>query len=205
MTAISLKLVLATQNQYKIKEVKAALRGLHIQILTLPRQNKKLRETGQTLEENAIQKAKAVFKLTGLPSLADDSGLEVDYLEGAPGVNSSRYAGKNATYLDNNLRLLKELKTVPARRRRARFRCVLALALSEKRIDLVQGRISGLILSEMRGKNGFGYDPVFYVKKYNRTLAQLSLKEKNKVSHRGRALRKLKSLLLGLTKNSSLT
>jgi XTP/dITP diphosphohydrolase len=189
-------LVLATGNQDKIKEIKAALKGLDIQILTLPKNKSgRLKETGRTLAENALQKAGAVFKMTGLPSLADDTGLEVDYLNGAPGVRSSRFAGPKATYLDNNLKLLKKLEGVPLRERKARFRCVLALVLNKNDHYLVQACVSGIIAKQMRGKNGFGYDPLFYLPRFKKTFAQMTLTEKNKISHRGRALRKLRRLL----------
>ena len=195
-----MKLVLATGNQDKIKEIKAALKGLDVQILTLPKNKSgRLRETGQTLAENALQKAGAVFKMTGLPSLADDTGLEVDYLNGAPGVRSSRFAGPKATYLDNNLKLLKKLEGVPLRERKARFRCVLALVLNKNDHYLVQACVSGVIAKTGRGQNGFGYDPVFYLPRFKKTFAQMTLAEKNKVSHRGRALRRLRRLLEMLT------
>ncbi len=191
-----MKLVLATGNQDKIREIKAALKGLPVKILTLPKtKSDKLRETGKTLEQNALQKAIAVFKMTGFPSLADDTGLEVDYLNGAPGVKSSRFSGPQATYLENNLKLLKKLEGVPLKNRKARFRCVLALVLSSRKHYLVEGYVSGLIIREMKGKNGFGYDPVFYLPQFKKTFAQMSLAQKNKISHRGRALRKLRRLL----------
>ncbi len=191
-----MQLVLATQNQDKIREIKAALKGLPIEILVLPKtRSSKLKETGQTLERNALQKARAIFKMTGLPSLADDTGLELEYLKGAPGVRSSRYAGHHASYLDNNLKLLKKLQGVPLRNRRARFRCVLALVLNEDQHYIVEACVSGLIAKQRRGEHGFGYDPVFYLPRYKKTFAQMTLREKNKISHRGKALRRLRRLL----------
>jgi len=185
-----MKLVLATQNKDKVKEIKNLLSDLKIQILTLDKFKpiSKLKETGQTLEENALQKADQVYKLTKLPVLADDSGLEVDYLKGKPGVRSSRFAGEKATYLDNNLKLLKLLKNVPFRKRKARFRCVMALMLSDKKAKFLEGNISGYIATERKGKSGFGYDPLFYIPKLQKTFAQLSLKQKNEISHRAKAL-----------------
>jgi XTP/dITP diphosphohydrolase len=195
-----LKLVLATQNLDKIKEIRVALKGLGLKILTLPRSKSgKLKETGKTLEQNALQKAKAVFKKTGLPILADDTGLEVDYLNGVPGVKSSRYAGSQASYLDNNLKLLRKLEGVPLRERKARFRCVLALVLDDRHRYLVQACVSGLIARKRKGRTGFGYDPVFYLPKFKKTFAQMSLSQKNKISHRGRALQRLRKLLQKLT------
>ena len=191
-----MKLVLATQNQDKIKEIRVALKGLGLKILTLPRSKSgKLKETGKTQEQNALQKAKAVFKKTGLPALADDTGLEVGYLNGAPGVKSSRYARSQASYLDNNLKLLRKLEGVPLWERKARFRCVLALELDDRRRYLVEACVSGLIARKIKGKNGFGYDPVFYLPKFKKTFAQMSLLQKNRISHRGRALQRLRRLL----------
>ena len=196
-----MKLVLATQNKDKVKEIKNLLSDLKIQILTLDKFKpiSKLKETGQTLEENALQKADQVYKLTKLPVLADDSGLEVDYLKGKPGVRSSRFAGEKATYLDNNLKLLKLLKNVPFRKRKARFRCVMALMLSDKKAKFLEGNISGYIATERKGKSGFGYDPLFYIPKLQKTFAQLSLKQKNEISHRAKALEKVKKYLQSLT------
>ena len=198
-----MKLVLVTQNKDKVKEIKNFLSGLKIQILTLDnfKLNSTLKETGRTLEENALQKAEQVFRLTKLPSLADDSGLEVEYLKGKPGVRSSRFAGEKATYLDNNLKLLRLLKNVPAQKRKARFRCVMALKLNERKVKLLDGKISGYIATERKGKSGFGYDPIFYIPKLKKTFAQLSLKQKNQISHRAQALQKVKKYLQKLIKN----
>ncbi len=196
-----MRLVLATQNKDKVREIKSFLSGLKIQILTLDdfQNNFKIKETDKTLEENAILKADAVYKLTKLPTLADDSGLEVQYLKGKPGVRSSRFAGEKATYSDNNLKLLKLLKGVPVKQRKAQFRCVMALKVSENKIKLLEGKVSGYIATELKGKNGFGYDPVFYIPKLKKTFAQLSLKQKNKISHRAKALQKVKKYLQSFT------
>jgi len=198
-----MKLVLATQNKDKVREIKNFLSGLKIQILTLDnfKLNSTLKETGQTLEANALQKAEQVYRLTKLPVLADDSGLEVEFLKGKPGVRSSRFAGEKATYLDNNLKLLKLLKNVPFRKRKARFRCVMALKLNQEQIKLLEGEISGYIATERKGKSGFGYDPVFYIPRLKKTFAQLSLKQKNQISHRAKALEKVKKYLRKLIKS----
>ncbi|MCI0530972.1 MAG: RdgB/HAM1 family non-canonical purine NTP pyrophosphatase [candidate division Zixibacteria bacterium] len=190
-----MKLVLATRNRDKIREIKQALKGLPVAVSTLPKSKSRLRETGKTLEENALQKARQVFRQTRLPSLADDSGLEVDFLKGAPGVKSSRFAGKNATYFRNCVKLLERMQSVPVAKRKAKFRCVLALVLSPGEYFLAEGILSGRILDKMQGKMGFGYDPVFYLPARKRTLAQLSLTEKNRISHRGRALAMLRPRL----------
>lgn len=196
-----MKLVLATQNKDKVREIKSFLSGLKIQVLTLDnfKLNSKLKETGKTLEENALQKAEQVYRLTKLSVLADDSGLEVEYLKGKPGVRSSRFAGEKATYLDNNLKLLRLLKNVPAQKRKAHFRCVMALKLSETQVKFLEGKIPGSIATERKGKSGFGYDPVFYIPKLKKTFAQLSLKQKNQISHRAKALEKVKKYLQSLT------
>lgn len=171
-----------------------------IEILILPKtRSGKLKETGKTLEQNALQKARTVYKMTGLPSLADDTGLEVEHLKGAPGVKSSRYAGQEASYLNNNLKLLKKLQGVPSRNRKARFRCVLALVLNQNQHYLVEACVAGLIAKERRGQGGFGYDPVFYLPRFKKTFAQMALREKNKISHRGKALRRLRRLLVKVT------
>jgi len=190
------KLVLATRNRDKVREIKRALEDLDIEILSLldfP-EMPEIVEDGKTFEENALKKARAVAQFTGLPALADDSGLEVDYLGGAPGVFSSRFAGEKATYEDNNLKLLELLRGVPLEKRRARFRCVLALVNGES-TQVVEGRCEGFITEEPRGEGGFGYDPIFYSPELGKTFAEVGSDLKNKVSHRGRALRKMKEVL----------
>jgi len=197
-----MKLVLATQNKGKIREIKSILSGLKIHISNLAsfKKNIKLKETGKTLEENALQKAEQVYRLTKLPSLADDSGLEVVYLKGKPGVRSSRFAGEKATYLDNNLKLLKLLKNVPYQKRKAQFRCVMAFKLNENKVKTFEGKMTGCIATERKGNRGFGYDPVFYIPNLKKTFAQLSLRQKNKISHRAKALHKVKKYLQELIK-----
>ena len=156
-------------------------------------------EDGATFEENACKKAEHYSRLApGKLVLADDSGLEVDALNGAPGVYSSRFAGENATYDDNNLKLLTLLAGVPPEKRTARFRCVLALALGPADVRVVEGKIEGVITDQPRGTNGFGYDPIFYIPNLKKTLAALSTAEKNQISHRGQALKKLSELLAQL-------
>jgi len=150
-----------------------------------------VKEDASTFKENAIKKARTAAAMTGKLALADDSGLEVEVLGGEPGVFSARYAGKQADYQENNLKLLRKLNGVPFSRRRATFRCFIVLANPEKIIKVVEGKCSGYILSEMRGKRGFGYDPLFYYPPYKKTFAELLPGEKNKVSHRYRALIKM--------------
>ena len=192
------KLVLATNNQDKIREIRELLTGLKIEILTADDFDDfpEIEETGATLEENAILKAEGIYRATGLPALADDSGLEVDFLGGAPGVFSSRYAGPGCTYDDNNRKLLKELAGVPKEKRMARFRCVIAVCFGHEDTETAEGTVNGYIAEKKsESPNGFGYDPVFYYPPLGKTFADLSLNDKNQVSHRGQALRQARKLL----------
>jgi XTP/dITP diphosphohydrolase len=190
------QLVLATHNPHKIQEIRAIMEDLGLEILTatdfptIP----PLHEDGSTLEENALKKARTVFQATKLPILADDSGLEVFYLAKRPGVLSARYAGPQASYADNNKKLLDELKGVPPRRRNAQFRCVIAF-VTENGEQTVEGVTEGMIIEAPRGSSGFGYDPIFRPAGYGQTYAEMSSELKNKISHRAKALERGKSLL----------
>ncbi len=155
-----------------------------------------IEETGATLEENAVLKAKAVAEYCDLPALADDSGLEVDALNGAPGVYSSRYAGENCTYRDNNEKLLRELQGIPPDRRAARFHCVIAIAWDTESIDTAEGKAEGFITETITEGKGFGYDPVFYYPPKEKRFSEMTLEEKNQVSHRGLALQEARSLIM---------
>jgi XTP/dITP diphosphohydrolase len=200
-----MKIVLATNNKHKIKEIKDILFDPKLEILTLNDfpDFPKIEETGKTLEENAILKAKAIYRvaslttsqLTKLISLADDSGLEVDALDGAPGVFSSRFAGEHCSYKDNNVKLLSLMENIPWEKRGATFVCVVAIAKDLENIKTVRGEVRGIIAHEEKGENGFGYDPVFYLPELGKTFAQLPFKEKNKRSHRALAFRKAKELI----------
>jgi XTP/dITP diphosphohydrolase len=191
------RIVLATNNRHKIKEIKDILSGLAAEILTLEDfpGAPQVVETGETLEENAVLKAEAICRFTGLPSLADDSGLEVDMLCGAPGVLSSRFAGEHCSYADNNRKLLRLMADVPQDRRTARFVCVVAWVKDPEHIITLKGEVEGIIALKERGENGFGYDPVFYLPDLNKTFAQLSFQEKNRISHRARAFGKAGDLI----------
>jgi XTP/dITP diphosphohydrolase len=191
------KIVLATNNEHKIKEIKNILSDLPVEILTLQDFSgfPKVKETGKTLEENAILKAKTIYKFTKLPSVADDSGLEVDALDGAPGVLSSRFAGEGCSFQDNNIKLLQLMEKVPWEKRGAKFVCMVALAEDMNHIATVRAEVKGIIASEERGKNGFGYDPLFFIPSLGKTFAQLSSEEKNKISHRAGAFIKAKELI----------
>jgi XTP/dITP diphosphohydrolase len=185
-----MKLVIATRNKHKLEEIRAifSVPGLEIvSALDYP-DVPDVVEDGATFEANAIKKAVTLAKATGLWALADDSGLEVDALGGAPGVHSARYAGEPASYPANNRKLLKNLEG--AKDRRARFRCVIALAGPDGRVRTVDGRCEGTIGFEERGQRGFGYDPLFIPDGHTQTFAELESDAKHAISHRGRALRK---------------
>jgi XTP/dITP diphosphohydrolase len=197
MGNVRMKLVLATKNRDKTREIKRLLEGLPITVLTFkdfpgfP----EIEETGETLIENAILKARGIAEFTGVAAMADDSGIEVDALDGAPGVYSSRYAGPGCTYDDNNRKLLSELRGIPAEKRSARFRAVIAVAWDAQNIDTVEGTAEGFITETRSGQSGFGYDPVFYYPPAGKTFAEMTLDEKNEVSHRGKALAKARDLI----------
>ena len=154
-------------------------------------------ETGVTYAENATLKAEAYARLSGLPTLADDSGLEVDGLDGEPGVRSARYAGEDATDDDRIAFLLQKLNNIPKEMWTARFRCVIALTRPDAPVELYEGRCEGVITDRPRGASGFGYDPLFYIPDMDRTMAELSFDEKNRVSHRGRASQSVIAALRG--------
>jgi XTP/dITP diphosphohydrolase len=185
------KMLLATKNRGKARELKMLLRELPIE-LVLPEElgiSAEVDESGATFEENAKIKATALAKRSGLLSLADDSGLEVDALGGEPGPLSARYAGEGASDKERVDYLLAKLKGVPREKRTARFRCVIAIATPEGKVELCFGECQGLITFGPRGERGFGYDPVFYFPGLDKTMAELPLEVKNKVSHRGAAAR----------------
>ena len=184
--------VLATANRDKAAEIEAIL-GPGVGLVTRPDSVDDIDETGETLEENARLKAKALVDATGRPAIADDTGLEVRALDGRPGVHSARFAGPNATYADNVARLLREMKGVADRR--ARFRTVALALWPDGREVVAEGAVDGTIVHEARGANGFGYDPVFEPDGTGRTFAEMSADEKNAVSHRGRAFGALAEML----------
>jgi XTP/dITP diphosphohydrolase len=186
-------IVVASGNKGKVAEIAAALAALPVRVLSLAEVGAlaEAEETGQTFEANAVLKATHYSLLTGKPCLADDSGLEVDALGGEPGVYSARYAGEDADDASNNRKLLAELAAVPLQRFSARFRCVLAYVAPEGVLLTAEGSCEGQILFEPRGEGGFGYDPLFYLPSLGKTMAELSVAEKNAVSHRGQALRNM--------------
>jgi len=192
-----MELVLASRNRDKIGEIRHILNGISVTIWTFldfpgfP----EVEEVGDTLAENALLKAQAICDYTGKPALADDSGLEVDALGGAPGVYSARYAGIDVTYEDNNKKLLRELEGVPEEARTARFRCVLALVEPGGTRRTVEGVCEGHIVGGTRGTGGFGYDPLFVPEGETRTFAEMPAAQKNRISHRYRALKQARELL----------
>ena len=192
-----MKIVIASNNRHKLNEIREILKDLKAQILTLRDfpNFRKPEETGKTLEENAILKAKACYNFTRLPSVADDSGLEVDGLNRAPGVISARFSGPGSTYRQNNMKLLRLMNHLPRGKRDATFRCVVAIAFDPNNIQVVEGKVRGMITEEEIGAYGFGYDPVFYCPRVKKTFAQLTPEEKNRVSHRSVAFRKAKKII----------
>jgi len=191
------QIVLASGNPGKIKEIQTILKD-HPIVAQSEFNVEEAEETGSTFVENAIIKARNAALQCNLPAIADDSGLVVDALKGAPGVISARYAGVGASDQDNLLKLLKDLEGIPAEQRTARFVCVIVLMrhANDPLPIIAQGTWEGRILTESVGENGFGYDPVFFVPQYNQTLAQMPAELKNKISHRFKALMKLKDFLL---------
>lgn len=186
-------LVIATTNQNKLKEFKEILKDLNIEVRSLADFGPipEIIEDGKTFDDNAYKKAWYTARYLGLPAIADDSGLVVDALDGAPGVYSARYAGENATDAENVTKLLSELDGVE--NRKAHFQCVLSIAVPSGPALTYEGDCEGIIIDERRGDNGFGYDPIFYFEEYNKTFAELSSEEKHRVSHRGKALAQVKA------------
>jgi XTP/dITP diphosphohydrolase len=191
------RIVLATKNKGKIREFSRMFEKFDAEVLTiadipdLP----DVVEDGDTFEANARKKAETISRVTGLPALADDSGLEVDALGGKPGVYSARFAGADATDEENNAKLVSLLRDIPEKQRQARFVSVLALATPDDETLLVRGTCEGQIVLEPKGENGFGYDPHFFLPDKQRTMAELAPEEKNRISHRGAAVRQLESVL----------
>ncbi|MEI6609475.1 MAG: XTP/dITP diphosphatase [Deltaproteobacteria bacterium] len=192
-----MKLVFATKNEGKVKEIKEMFEGMNIDLISLNHYNHvpEISEDGNNFFENALKKAKIVSEFTGETVLADDSGLQVDILNGQPGIYSARYAGDEATDEKNNNKLLAKLKDVPLNKRSASFFCSLVLYKKDGNYEAFEGRWDGKIIDERRGENGFGYDPIFFVPELKLTAAELPPAIKNKVSHRGQAFAKLKKVL----------
>ena len=198
--AKSQKLLVATGNPGKLREVSSILQGMPFDVMSLEDVGVSMtvEETGTTFVDNAILKAEAYCASAGMLTLADDSGLVVDALGGRPGVLSARYGGEGLTDEQRVELLLREMADVPWEKRTARFRCVIALAWPEGRLETVEGVVEGIIQYEPEGTNGFGYDPVFHLPEWGSTMAQLATPDKNRISHRGQAVRKAAKLLMEL-------
>lgn len=191
------RFIVATRNKGKIKEIEEILDGFPFKVISMEDAGicRDIDEHGGSFKENALIKAEEVFGITGEMVMADDSGLETDYLNGGPGIYSSRFAGMDATDEDRNNKLLELLKGVPFEKRRARFVCAIAVITPENGCFTVEGTCDGYIAFAPEGENGFGYDPIFYVPQYNMTTAQMRPEQKHMISHRGKALRLMRSEL----------
>ena len=196
------KLLIATHNQGKLNEYRELLADLELTVVNLDEAgiDFDVEETGETFTENAVLKAQTYAKATKLWTWADDSGLEVDALDGRPGVYSARYAGPEATDEERYCKLLDELKTYPDEQRTARFRCVVALATPEGHVETTSGAVEGVILDKPRGNNGFGYDPIFFMPELDASMADLEPEMKNRISHRGKAATSAKAVLRKMLK-----
>jgi non-canonical purine NTP pyrophosphatase, rdgB/HAM1 family len=194
------KIVFATTNEGKVKEIKEILGDFPIEVVSMKEMGitADIEENGTTFEENSLIKARVLAKLTGLPALADDSGLEVDYLNGEPGIYSARYLGRDTDYDYKNNYIIDKLSGAKGEDRSARFVCVISLVLPDGREFVERGVVEGLIGYEQKGENGFGYDPIFYLPEYGKTSAELPPWEKNNISHRGKALTAMKKLIVTL-------
>lgn len=192
-----MKLVVATRNRKKLLEIKEILKGIDLTLLSLDayKNSPKVIENGKTFKENAVKKAVKLVRFTGELCLGEDSGLCVDALDGAPGIYSARFSGRDKSDIKNNLKLLRLLKDLPWAKRKAHYVCAVALADKQGLVGVVEGRCNGLIAFEPKGSAGFGYDPVFYIPKYKKTFAQLGEKIKHKMSHRYHALEKAKRII----------
>ncbi|MBQ8281759.1 MAG: XTP/dITP diphosphatase [Lachnospiraceae bacterium] len=192
------KILFATTNQGKLKEIRSILADLDCEIVSLKDAGitTQVEENGTTFEENAKIKATAFAKESGLITLADDSGLEVDYMDKAPGVYSARFLGEDTSYDVKNMHIIDKLSTAKEEERTARFVCAICCAMPDGTVYETKGVIEGMIAYEPAGENGFGYDPIFYVPEFGKTTAQLSPEQKNKISHRGLALEAMKNKLV---------
>ena len=197
------KIILASNNLKKIKEIKEILKGLPYEVYSLKDMNIdiEVEEAGLTFEENAKKKAKEIHeyllnkKNSDFIVLSDDSGLEVDCLNGAPGIYSARYAGEHGNDYNNNVKLLEDMKAFKGDDRSARFVCVIAVVFEDGNVKTVRGEVEGRIIEELKTEGGFGYDPLFFYNGFNKTFGEATPEEKNEISHRGNALKKLKEIL----------
>ena len=191
------RIIFATGNEGKMKEIRMILADLGVPVVSMKEAgvSADIVEDGKTFAENAAIKARAIMELTGEIVMADDSGLEIDYLDKAPGIYSARFAGEDTSYDVKNCILLDKLEGIPDEERTARFVCAVAAAFPDGSVETVRGTIEGTIAKEMLGENGFGYDPIFYVPEYGCTTAQMDPDKKNELSHRGNALRAMHRII----------
>ena len=191
------RIIFATSNEGKMKEIRMILADMNVEVVSLKDAGitTEIEENGTTFEENAIIKAKAIMELTGEIVLSDDSGLEVDYMDKAPGVYSARFMGEDTSYDIKNQYIIDKLKDAKEEERTARFVCAIACAFPDGEVVTRRGTIEGVIAHEISGTNGFGYDPIFYVPEYGCTTAELNPDHKNEISHRGKALKEMKEVL----------
>lgn len=191
------KIIFATKNKGKIKEINAIMSDMNVEVISMEEAgiNVDVVEDGTTFQKNAIKKACEIMEISGFITMADDSGLEIDYLDKAPGVYSARYMGEDTPYDIKNSKILDIMKDVPEEKRTARFVSVIATAIPGGKIVTTKGTIEGIIGYEIKGENGFGYDPIFFVPEYGMTTAEMAPEQKNSISHRGKALRLMKDEL----------
>lgn len=191
------RIIFATTNKNKVREVNMMMKDFQVELLTMGEAgiNVDIVEDGTTFEENAIIKAKTIMEMTGEIAIADDSGLEVDYLDGAPGIYSARFLGEDTSYDVKNNYIIEKLKDVKGKDRSVRFVCAMAVAFPDGEVLTCKGTIEGVIAYEQKGKNGFGYDPIVYVPEYEMTTGEMAPELKNSISHRGKALEQMKEIL----------
>lgn len=192
-----MELLVATRNPGKVREIRKALKGLGLRIRSLRdfRGVPEIEEDGKSFTENALKKARFYSKVFAKLTLSDDSGLEVDVLRGSPGIYSARFAGEKASGRENNQKLLRQMEEMPLSKRGARFKCSIAIVSPDGQEAVIEGECRGRIGFKEVGKRGFGYDPLFILPRLRKTMAQLTLDEKNRISHRGKALRKLRKVI----------
>ncbi len=195
-----MKIIFATKNEGKVQEAQKILDSDKIELVTMTRAgiNDDIVEDGTTFAENARKKAMEIMKISGLPAIADDSGLEIDFMDKKPGVYSARFMGHDTPYEFKNKKILEMMKDVPEEKRTARFVSAVCLAMPDGRLIEEEGTIEGIIGYEIKGSNGFGYDPIFYIPELKKYSAELSLEEKNLISHRGKAMRAVKNRIMEL-------
>lgn len=193
------KIILATGNENKVREIRQIMEGCDIELISMKEAGvfEDIIEDGTTFEENAVIKARTIAAKSGMLTLADDSGLEIDFLDKAPGIYSARFMGENTSYSEKNSAILDKLSDVPDDKRTARFVCAVAAVWPDGKYETVRATMEGIIAHKAAGENGFGYDPIFFLPEYGCTSAELSPEDKNAISHRGKAFRMMRGKLFG--------